>query len=625
MNSGYLKINVASVRDGRASIYFKYSEEAVSILKAAVPGTARRFCRENRTWDVDIRSIPELVRTFAQYSIGGMYYECSPLISAYVKYCEKNGIENVFAKSADPAPLQEKLFPPQALPKEAYEMKDIVPEGYFENADPDLPVPVLPAGSGFTPYPHQISGAAILLKNRKYILADTMGLGKTFTAILAAYNRTGRKLIVTPASLKLNWRNEIVRFGIPESEICVISSKTVKEDLKSNAEWVIVNYDSLRCVHREIPLSIWAEGFTTAVFDEAHYCKAVNAKGGPGSMRSRFSAVIAEKIPNVYLLTGTPITNKTRDIFMLLKMVGSPLAKNWFAFAHRYCGAERNSFGWQFDGASNREELNRKLRDCMLRRRIENTLDMPQKIRSYIPVEADLKDYDRILKKYLSPDDDSSPLAVLNAMKQAAAMGKTDKTCSLISDLLENGKSVVVYTCYLEPAEKICRCFGDDCVRITGDVSAEDRQGAVEKFQNGEKKVIVCTVSAGGVGLTLTRSDVVVFNDFDYSAANMRQAEDRIWRIGQRNACSIFYVYADKCLLDETLCDMLNRKLSDMGKIIDGKEEALVTNEDEDNRAVLLKKLLAMKSTAERKRKSRKKEIIKEPSVLQPFLIPEFC
>ena len=118
---------------------------------------------------------------------------------------------------------------------------------------------------------------------------------------------------------------------------------------------------------------------------------------------------------------------------------------------------------------------------------------------------------------------------------------------------------------------------------------------------------------------------MVVFNDFDYSAANMRQAEDRIWRIGQRNACSIFYVYADKCLLDETLCDMLNRKLSNMGKIIDGKEEALVTNEDEDNRAVLLKKLLAMKSTAERKRKSRKKEIIKEPSVLQPFLIPEFC
>ena len=625
MESGYVKINVASVKDGRASIYFKYNESAVSILKAAVPGSARRYCSENRTWDVDIRSFPDLIKCYKQCNERGMFFECSSLVTAYMKYCEKNGIENEFAGSGDPVPLQEELFPLQSMPQKAYEMMDVIPEGYTGTMDPDLPVPVLPAGSGFKPYPHQISGAAVLLKNRKYILADTMGLGKTFTAILAAYNTAGRKLIVTPASLKLNWRNEIIRFGIHESDICVISSKTVKDDLKNGAEWVIVNYDSLRCVHREIPVSYWAENFATAVFDEAHYCKAINAKGGPGSIRSKFSAAISEKVPNVYLLTGTPITNKTKDIFMLLKMVGSPLAKNWFSFAHRYCGARRNSFGWQFDGASNREELNRKLRDCMLRRRIENILDMPQKIRSYIPVEADLKEYDRILNRYLSVVESSDNLAVLGAMKHAAALGKTEKTCALISDLLENGKSVVVYTCYLDPAEKIFSHFREDCVKITGDVSAEARQAAVEKFQRGDKKVIVCTVSAGGVGLTLTQSDVVVFNDFDYSAANMRQAEDWIWRIGQRNACSIFYVYADKCLLDETLCDMLNKKLSNMGKIIDGKEDALVTGEDDDNRAILLKKLLAMKSSAEKKRKSRKKIRTQEPSVLQPFLIPELC
>ncbi len=68
-------------------------------------------------------------------------------------------------------------------------------------------------------------------------------------------------------------------------------------------------------------------------------------------------------------------------------------------------------------------------------------------------------------------------------------------------------------------------------MRITGDVSAIDRQKAVEQFQNGEKRVIVCMIAAGGVGLTLTKSDVVVFNDFDYSAGNMWQAEDRIRRI----------------------------------------------------------------------------------------------
>ena len=73
MKNGYLKINVASVKDNQAAIYFKYNEEAVSILKSAVPGTCRHFCKENRTWTVDIRTIPALVKSFAECSIGGMY------------------------------------------------------------------------------------------------------------------------------------------------------------------------------------------------------------------------------------------------------------------------------------------------------------------------------------------------------------------------------------------------------------------------------------------------------------------------------------------------------------------------------------------------------------------------
>ncbi|MBQ6342241.1 MAG: DEAD/DEAH box helicase [Anaerolineaceae bacterium] len=590
MESGYLKINVASVKNNSAAIYFRYSEEAVSILKSSVPQSRRHFCRENKTWNVDIRNFPSLIKSFADCSVGGMYYECSALIMIYQKYCENNGIENEFSGPEEIPPLQPELFAAEN-PDKPEPMNEILPKGYMDGLNIPEFNPVIPDGSDFTPYPHQISGAAILRKNHKYILADTMGLGKTFTAILAANGIKGRKLVVTPASLKLNWRNEMIRFGIPESEICVISSKTVREDLETNAEWTVINYDSLRSVRKEKPLSGWASGFSAAIFDEAHYCKALSAKGTPGSIRSRLSLEIAQAIPNVYLLTGTPVSNKPRDIFMLLKMIDSPLAKNWFAFAHRYCGAERNFFGWQFEGSSHQEELYGKLRSCMLRRRIENILEMPEKLRSYIPVEADLRAYDRLLNRYLSGKDgadNGQALAALGAMKHAAAAGKVEKTCALISDLLENGKSVVAYTCYLDTAARICSKFGEDCVRITGDVSSADRQLAVEKFQNGEKKVIVCTIAAGGVGLTLTRSDVVVFNDFDFSAANMRQAEDRIWRIGQRNACSIFYIYADKCLLDETLCDMLNQKLSNMGKIIDGREEALVTQEDTSNQAALL-------------------------------------
>ncbi len=430
MESGYLKINVASVKDNRAAIYFKYNEAAVSILKSAVPQTGRRFCRENKTWDVDIRSFPSLVKMFAECSVGGMYYECSSLITIYQKYCESNGIDNPFSRLEGMIPIQPELFDAKKTEKKPYPMKEVLPSGYKE--DPDITgfIPNIPEGSTFKPYPHQVSGAAVLLKNHKYILADTMGLGKTFTAILAAYGTEGRKLIITPASLKLNWRNEIMKFGIPEADICVISSKTVAEDLVKDAEWVIVNYDSLRCVHKEVFVSQWASDFSVVIFDEAHYCKAVNAKGSPGSIRSRLSLEIARSVPNVYLLTGTPITNKTKDIFILLKMVGSPLSKNWFAFANRYCGATRNSFGWEYDGSTNQEELNRRLEDCLLRRRIENILDMPQKLRSYIPVEADLRDYDRLLNKYLTSqgdDDRAQAFAVLGRMKQAVALGKVEK------------------------------------------------------------------------------------------------------------------------------------------------------------------------------------------------------
>ena len=247
MNSGYLKINVASVKDNRAAIYFKYNEAAVSILKSAVPQNGRRFCRENKTWDVDIQSFPSLVKMFAECSVGGMYFECSSLISIYQKYCESHGIDCPFSRMDGMIPVQPELFDAKTAEKKPYPMNEILPSGFYK--DPDIAgfVPEIPEGSSFSPYPHQVSGAAVLLKNHKYILADTMGLGKTFTAILAAYGTKGRKLIVTPASLKLNWRNEIMKFGIPEEDICVISSKTVSEDLKNNAEWAVVNYDSLRC------------------------------------------------------------------------------------------------------------------------------------------------------------------------------------------------------------------------------------------------------------------------------------------------------------------------------------------------------------------------------------------
>ena len=70
----------------------------------------------------------------------------------------------------------------------------------------------------------------------------------------------------------------------------------------------------------------------------------------------------------MYLLTGTPLTNRPRDLFVLLQLAGHPLGRSFLSFAKRYCAAEKNEYGWKTDGASNLEELTVQLHGVMLRR-----------------------------------------------------------------------------------------------------------------------------------------------------------------------------------------------------------------------------------------------------------------
>ena len=90
----------------------------------------------------------------------------------------------------------------------------------------------------------------------------------------------------------------------------------------------------------------------------------------------------------MYLLTGTPLTNRPRDLFVLLQLVGHPLGRSFLSFARRYCAAERNAFGWQTGGASNIEELTVQLHGVMLRRSKDQVLALPPKLRTWLPVEV---------------------------------------------------------------------------------------------------------------------------------------------------------------------------------------------------------------------------------------------
>src|SRR5690606_23073058 len=157
-------------------------------------------------------------------------------------------------------------------------------------------------------FPHQVEGVAFLLARRRGILADDMGLGKTRQSIIAMAESApqGPWLVVCPASVKQNWALEIVAVR-PHDDIKVIGPGA--PPVAGFAGWVVVNYDILKAHMDTLAEMPWA-GF---IFDEAHYLK------NHRTQRSRLARQLTEEAPDavMHVLTGTPLTNRPRDLFPL--------------------------------------------------------------------------------------------------------------------------------------------------------------------------------------------------------------------------------------------------------------------------------------------------------------------
>src|SRR4029079_8961136 len=217
-------------------------------------------------------------------------------------------------------------------------------------------------------FPHQIEGVAFLLGRRRAILADDMGLGKTRQSIVSLRHLAadGPRLVVCPASVKQNWAREIAIVAA-DASVLVIEG-TVPISLTS--EWTVINYDSLG---RHID-NLLRVRWDALVFDEAHYLK--NHTSARSKLARQLTMAAAATTPRlaVQLLTGTPLTSRPRDLFVLLQLAAHPLGRSFLSFAKRYCAAEKGEYGWKTGGASNIEELTVQLHGIMLRRSKDDVL-----------------------------------------------------------------------------------------------------------------------------------------------------------------------------------------------------------------------------------------------------------
>jgi SWI/SNF-related matrix-associated actin-dependent regulator 1 of chromatin subfamily A len=395
------------------------------------------------------------------------------------------------------------------------------------NSDMQIPVP---AGLEYLPY--QKAGIAYAAGRKSTLIGDEMGLGKTIQAI-GTINVTNPKtvLVVCPASLKLNWKNEMVKWLVSERTIDVVNGGG--EQIPSNPDVVIINYDVLTKHAKALQSRTW----DMVIMDEVHKIKNPKAK--------RTVVAVSIKAKRKVLLTGTPITNRPIELQPIAGYLDPESFGNFFYFAKKYAGAYKGRFGWDFSGSSNLDELQRRLRQSfMIRRKKDEVLkDLPAKVRQVIVLPSKgytqelTKEFDALSDAVEETSFEEVSFEKMSEVRHEMALAKVN---DVVDHLMDLEHQVVVMAHHKDVVQGIkegLEAVGKTVVTLTGDCNQAHRQNSVDTFQAGKADVFIGTIGAAGVGITLTKASHVIFAELDWVPGNMSQAEDRCHRIGQEGLC----------------------------------------------------------------------------------------
>lgn len=498
--------------------------------------------------------------------------------------------------------------------------------------------------SGRTPLPHQIDAVKFLLSRKKCIIADDMGSGKSFSAILAAIEGNFEHvLVICPSSVKKTWENEL-KWLVDEKDITIVQGS--KWD---DAKFTILNYDILdnfykiptqKIKKRELNVDdngnvvteykekeivsrskkiideamsesqLFQAKYDLVIIDEAHRL----SNNTSGRFKIISDLLKRSKPKGIFELTGTMITNTSKNLYNLLKLIDVPVTKDWQHFMERYCGAkfffkknERSAHTAIFCKSvgkkewneltydekkkldeylekrcpkicipgedTNMDELQEIIKPYYLRRLKTDFAAMTTKTVKYLHYEMtdeESKSYDELWDKYLELQEDkektekNKKLIETSLMRQWLADKMIPRTIDLVRKCIKGKHKVIIFCAYDNEIDKFTDEFGDLCVYHNGKLTEKKKNEAVEKFQNDENvKVFVGNIISASVGLTLTAADVVVFNNFSFVPSDCQQAEDRIWRIGQEKPCTVYYQSFNGTYYDRML------------EIVHGKEEVI--------------------------------------------------
>lgn len=483
--------------------------------------------------------------------------------------------------------------------------------------------------------PHQKEAVQFLLSRKKCILADDMGLGKSLELSVAAIEGNfDSVIIICPASLKTNWKKELMWY-VPERDITIIDSpigmtkpelekflgygegrsgltvKELQEEAKDKGKWednrfVIVNFDVLEEFYK-IPVTRSKENIQKALEESPMLRYIMNKKSliiideahrlsNNTSIRYKIIKDLIKrgKPDSIYLATGTPITNNPQNLYCVLQFLDDPITNDWQYYMDRYCGAmkipakgekekytnlylkRKNKASWydltqnekdelkQYikdnarhitiakDG-TNLEELKMRISHIYLRRTKEDLANgLPNKTIHEVFYDFNMlqqMEYSKLWDEYEAAQLEVDPTKEINKdLLEGAIYRKycsnqmVPNTIKMTDNFISQGEKVIIATCYDEELNTLKEYYGDKCVVYNGKMNQKQKDAAQKAFmEDPNVMVFIGQVIAAGVGLTLTVSRTLIFNNIDFVPGNDRQMEDRIYRIGQHRDVNIYY------------------------------------------------------------------------------------
>ncbi|WP_202192642.1 DEAD/DEAH box helicase [Bacteroides uniformis] len=429
-----------------------------------------------------------------------------------------------------------------------------------------------------TPYPYQEEGIRKGLEWKRLFIGDEPGLGKTLQSI-GIIDTAGAypALVICPSSLKINWQREVEKFTDKKALVLDNYNRTTWPYLLQMKMFhvAIVNYESLRKYFvwdikggksfrlKDVVFCPQITMFNSVIIDESHRAK------DPSAQQTKFVKGICAGKEYIILLSGTPVVNRPGDLvaqLSIMERLNEFGGKNNFLL--NYAQGERE--------ASNLEELSKELYSrCLIRREKAKVLtQLPDKTRVDIYVDiSNREEYDTAaqdLAKYLREYQQCTEheirrkmrmeaLVKFMTLRSIASKGKVEHAIDFVQVFLDGGNKLILFCSSHEIVDKLKKAF-PKAVTVTGRDSSVMKQAAVDAFQQREDvQLIICSIKAAGVGLTLTASSNVAFVELPWTYADCCQCEDRAHRIGQKDNVTCYYLLG-RGTIDHKLYSIIHNK-----------------------------------------------------------------